>query len=229
MLFGGNDEIRKIKAAFVATNSDMSVVKPWLRVYEKTRKEAINCAGKYYSEKEKLEKLLAELKELESMIIGYEKLEGSKKSRFSDIIRDFKKMQGNIDYEFLISKADNDFHSTLTSIVKIAPAYIKDNENGVILQSEIENLMAMTKEGLERKHPELFALSYFYLEHSDKDLADMNFSQKVETVNAIYEEHFIRPIRIQLEKAIEKGKKDGIKPFLDAPDADSFLKKICRI
>lgn len=238
MLFGRDDEIRKMKTAFIAADADMSVVKPWLKTYEKTHKQAIGCTSKYYSEKEKLERLLSELKELETMIIGYERLEGTKKTRFSEILKDFKRLQGNVDDEFLISKEDKDFHSTLASILKIAPAYVKDNQNGLILHSEIENLLAMTKEGLERRHPDMFALAFFYLEHSDRDLEDMNFDQKVETVMAVYEEGFLKPVRGQVTNAIERAKNISeendrialkIKPFLDVSDTDDFFRKICRV
>ena len=47
MLFGGDEQVKKIKTAFIATNADMNVVKPWLKMYEKTRKEALICMGRY--------------------------------------------------------------------------------------------------------------------------------------------------------------------------------------
>lgn len=61
------------------------------------------------------------------------------------------------DDEFLISKVDTDFHTTLDSVVKQGERYLSSFDNGIILQSEIENLIHLTNEGLERKKPDLFA------------------------------------------------------------------------
>lgn len=217
MLFGGDEEVKKIKNAFSATNANMDIVKPWLKAYERTRKEALTCMGRYYSGKENLERLISELRELEDMIIGYELLDGSKKNRFLDIIKDIKKMQGSFDDEFLISKEDKDFHTTMESILKLGPNYVNKQENGIILQSEIENLLALAKEGLERERPELFALTFFYLDHSNADLAELNFAQKVDKVMGIYNNDFIRPIESQLVLCIKQAQaiSDRYEGYLD--------------
>ena len=205
MIFGGDEEVKKIKAAFLATNADMDIVKPWLKTYERTRKDALTCMGRYYSGKENLERLLAELGELEESIRDYEVLEGNRKLRFLDILKEFKKMQGSFDDEFLISKDDKDCHTTLEAIIRLGPAYANKHENAVILQSEIENLIALTKEGLERERPELFALTFFYLEHSNAELAELNFAQKVDRVMQIYNNDFIKPIENQLIFCIKQA------------------------
>ena len=254
MLFGGDEQVKKIKTAFIATNADMNVVKPWLKMYEKTRKEALICMGRYYSGKENLERLITELGELEQMIRGYEPLAGTGKTRFGEILKDIKKMQGTFDDEFLISKEDKDFHSTLESILKLGPAYVRKNENGVILQSEIENLLALAKEGLERERPELFALTFFYLGHNNSELSELNFSQKVDRVMEIYKRDFITPIENQLTLCVKQAQAlsdryEGcldnksqriladIKPFVRA-NSDSYsheelmrlvLKDICHV
>ena len=85
---------------------------------------------------------------------------------------------------------DTYFHTTLDSVVKQGERYLSSFDNGIILQSEIENLIHLTNEGLERKKPDLFALSYFYLGHSNKELAELNFTQKTKRVHEIYYEEF---------------------------------------
>lgn len=254
MLFGSDEEVKKLKTAFGAAGADMSIVKAWLKTYEKTRKEALTCMGRYYSGKDNLEKLISGLEELEKMIRGYRALESGEKNSFQSIIKDFKKMQGSFNDEFLISKEDKDFHTTLESVIKLAPSYVNKGENGVILQSEIENLMALAKEGIERERPELFALSYFYLEHTNADLAELNFSQKVDKVTRIYNEGLIKPIQGQLVLCIKQAQAtndryegttdkktlkllDELSPFIEAGDdqmtpearAQILLRKICRV
>ena len=78
-------------------------------------------------------------------------------------------------------------------------------DNGIILQSEIENLIHLTNEGLERKKPDLFALSYFYLGHSNKELAELNFTQKTKRVHEIYYEEFWKDILKQLEACVKQA------------------------
>ena len=198
MLLGLEEGEKQFKNDMQAGGADMAVVKSWLRTYTRTRRSAVNVATRYYGEKENLEYLLERLQRLEKMIIGYNNLEGDDKKEFLGIIRDFKKVQGNFDDEFLISDADNDFHTTLDSVIRLGPKYADSNDGGIILQSEVENLIELTKEGLERQHPDLFALAYFYLSHTNKELEDKPFSEKVKEIERIYKAEFIDFIRPQV-------------------------------
>ena len=109
------------------------------------------------------------------------------------------------DDEFLISKADTDFHTTLDSVVKLGTKYTDSGADGIILQSEIENLMHLTDEGLKRQKPDLFALSYYYLDHSNKELEELTFQQKIEEVHRIYYVEFQRDILKQIESCVKQA------------------------
>lgn len=254
MLFGSDEEVKRLKIAFQTAGADMNAAKSWIKLYERTRKEALTCMGRYYTCKENLERLIKGLEELEQMIRGYNTLDKQEQDRFSSILKDFKKMQGSFNDEFLISKEDKDFHTTLESVIKLGPDYVNKHKEGVILQSEIENLLALAKEGVERDRPELFALSYFYLEHSNADLAEMNFAQKVEKVMRIYNNQFIEPIHGVLVQCMNQAQAlsdryegtadkktlkmlEELKPFLEAGNdqmtaearVQIMLKNICRV
>ena len=50
----------------------------------------------------------------------------------------------------------------------------------------------------------MFALSYFYLGHSNKELAELNFTQKTKRVHEIYYEEFWKDILKQVEAINDK-------------------------
>lgn len=205
MLFGSDEEVKRLKTAFLAVGADMNAVKPWIKLYERTRKEALTCMGRYYMGKDNLEKLIKGLEELEQMIRGNYQMDAQDEDRCAAILKDFKKMQGSFNDEFLISKDDKDFHTTLESVLRLGPEYISRRSEPVIFQSEIENLLSLAREGVQRERPELFALSFFYLDHSNADLAELNFSQKVDKVMGIYQNQFINPIFDQLIYGVKQA------------------------
>ena len=185
--------------------ADMTVVNSWLKLYVKTKKNSSGVAKRYYGVKTGLSSLLSDLKELEQQVIGYCELTGTDRKHFGELIKACKAKSGMFDDEFLISKVDTDFHTTLDSVVKQGERYLSSFDNGIILQSEIENLIHLTNEGLERKKPDLFALSYFYLGHSNKELAELNFTQKTKRVHEIYYEEFWKDILKQLEACVKQA------------------------
>ena len=109
-----------------------------------------------------------------------------------------RKQRGMFDSEFLISKADKDFHTTFDAVVMLGTKFVEEQENGILLQSEIENLIALIQEGLEREKPDLFALSYFYLKRSNKELENLTFPEKVTKVMRIYQTEFISGMQRQI-------------------------------
>lgn len=252
MLLGLVDDEKKFKDAMNAAGADMAKVKAWLKVFSKTRKNAFNTAGRYYSVKERLQTLLQSLKGLEHMLIEAKGL-SLDKAKVAQYSKEFKKMQGGFNDEFLISKEDKDFQTTLESVVKLTAGY-KEGADCLIMQSEVENLIYLTQEGLDREKPDMFALAYFYLERSNKDLEELNFQQKVNKVSEIFETEFIEQIRSELIAGVKmaealndryegsldkktKGLLNDLEPLLDRKDediplevkADYILKKMCTV
>lgn len=205
MILGLSDTEKKFKTAMDTAGADMTVVNSWLKLYVKTKKNSSGVAKRYYGVKTGLSSLLSDLKELEQQVIGYYELTGTDRKHFGELIKACKAKSGMFDDEFLISKVDTDFHTTLDSVVKQGERYLSSFDNGIILQSEIENLIHLTNEGLERKKPDLFALSYFYLGHSNKELAELNFTQKTKRVHEIYYEEFWKDILKQLEACVKQA------------------------
>lgn len=203
MVFGLDDSEKKLRKAMETAGADMSVVDKWLKVYQKTKKNSVGVANRYYSVKKKLNMLSDYLKEMEAYIVKNEY--NAKKSRFQELVKSCKKMQGDFDDEFLISKADTDFQTTLNSVVKLGEKYGTSDQRTIILQSEIENLIYLTNEGLEREKPDLFALSFFYLNKSNADLAELTFPEKINEIHRFYEVEFLGQIMQQLTNCVKQA------------------------
>ena len=202
-MIGMEEDTKKYKTALLLAGADPKIVKSWMKTYDKTKRNSIAVAGHYYSLREDLNRILNELEEMEQMIIDDSINSSMGKNRFTELIKDFKRFAGKADNEFLISKADKDFHTTLDSIVDLGSKYIADGANKLILQSEVENMISITKEGLDRDKPDMFALTYYYLKRSDKDLAELTFSDKVIEINRVFREEFVEDIMEQMLLAVK--------------------------
>lgn len=195
---GLDQEEKDLKNAMQVAGANMSEVKEWLKVYEKTRKASLTVAGQYYDVRNCLMKLLEDSMQMESILRTGIGISGQQGQQFREILKIMRKQRGIFDSEFLISKADKDFHTTFDAVVMLGTKFVEEQQNGILLQSEIENLIALIQEGLEREKPDLFALSYFYLKRSNKELENLTFPEKVTKVMRVYQTEFISGIQKQI-------------------------------
>ena len=195
---GLDQEEKDLKNAMQVAGANMSEVKEWLKVYEKTRKASLTVAGQYYDVRNCLMKLLEDSMQMESILRTGIGISGQQGQQFREILKNMRKQRGIFDSEFLISKADKDFHTTFDAVVMLGTKFVEEQQNGILLQSEIENLIALIQEGLEREKPDLFALSYFYLKRSNKELENLTFPEKVTKVMRVYQTEFISGIQKQI-------------------------------
>lgn len=198
ILIGLDQEEREFKNAMQVAGANMSEVRNWLKLYEKTRKLSLNVAGQYYDVRNSLTQLLDRIVQMEEILRAGIGISGQQGQQFREILKLMKKQRGMFDSEFLISKADRDFHTTFDAVIMLGTQFVEKQENGILLQSEIENLIALIQEGLEREKPDLFALSYFYLKRSNKELEDLTFPEKVTKVMRIYQMEFISGMQNQV-------------------------------
>ena len=70
------------------------------------------------------------------------------------------------------------------------------------MQSEVENILAVTEEALAKEWPDMRAMTYFYLDRTDKEIFDLPHADKVVEVGRIYENEFLSPIREILIKSL---------------------------
>lgn len=194
MLFG-EDSLKGLKKELKTTGADMSFVKGWQKVYDKVKKNSGQIEAQYTLAKQELEQVHAILKKTEAILIARE-------GKLSECERDLKKYQGHFNHEFLIGKEDKEFHLTYQTIVNLCGNGHKTQKDVLIMQSEVENILAVTEEALAKDWPDFRAMAYFYLNRTDKEIFDLPHSDKVAEVNRIYEEEFLVPMREVLCKSL---------------------------
>lgn len=211
MLFG-EDSLKGLKKELKSAGADMSIVKGWQKSLDKVRKGCAQWETQYVQAKQELEQVHAQLKEMEQTLISMKNdLDNAElKNALGDCVTVLKKYQGHFNQEFLISKADKEFHLTYQTLLDLSGKGFKEQKDVLILQSEVENILAVTEEALEKEWPSFRAMAYFYIERSDKEIFDLPHSDKVAEVNRIYETEFLEPMRKVLTECFGEEKANYI-------------------
>lgn len=203
---GFEDQGKRLKTAMQSLDADMFIVRVWLKQYEKIKKQMGQVGSNFLSVREDLEQVESNLSQLEKMIIGYPVFDHSSQREFQNLLKDMNRIKGNLNHEFLISSEDYDFWLSFSALQKLGPEYASKHKEGIIVQSEIENLLAMTREALERPQPDLVKLTFFYMGRSDKELAELPFPDKVDKVERVFQNEFLSKFMTELVSCIEKAR-----------------------
>ena len=187
MLFG-EDSLKGLKKELKSAGADMSFVKGWQKSFDKVKKSSKQIEAQYTQAKKELEQVHAVLKQTEAILIARE-------GKLSDCEKELKKYQGHFNQEFLIGKEDKEFHLTYQTVLNLASNGHKTQKDILIMQSEVENILAVTEEALAKDWPDFRAMAYFYLDRTDKEILDLPHADKVAEVNRIYEAEFLAPMR----------------------------------
>lgn len=177
----------------------MSFVKGWQKSLDKVKKSSIQIEEQYTQVKKELQQVHAILKEMEQMLIAG-------KTDLTNSAKELKKYQGRFNHEFLISKEDKEFHLTYQTLLSLCSKGFKGQKDVLIMQSEVENILAVTEEALDKEWPSYRAMAYFYLDRTDKEIFDLPHSDKVAEVNRIYENEFLAPMRQVLTQCLGEEK-----------------------
>jgi len=203
-----DDSLKELKKELRNAGGDVSFVKGWQKCYDKIQKQSPVIQSQYIKAKTDLQTVMNCLKGMEELLTSGMDLPLMKKEIFI-FIKEMKKYQKGFDYEFLVSKEDKEFHLIYDTILVLGEKDIREKQDILILQSEVENLMAVTQEALGKKWPSFRAMAYFYIDRTDKELSDFPHLDKVERVQCIYEDEFVKPMMQVLESAFgqERAKK----------------------
>lgn len=189
-----DDSLKGLKKELKNAGADISFVKGWQKNYDKVKKQYPVLESQYMKAKSDLAIVMDCLKQMEELLINEKEV--------SETIRVLKKYQNGFNQEFLIGKEDKEFHLTFATILSLGAKGIKEKRERLILQSEVENLMAITKEALEKEWPEFREMAYFYLNHTDRELLELPHADKVQFVKKLYAKEFYNPMKQVVEEAL---------------------------
>ena len=206
MFLGFDDSLKDLKKELKESGVDMKAVRNWQNYYDKIKRTKPQLEGQYQTAKRELETVLSLLKEAEKLLISDE----PDREKLQDFAKELKKYRGHFNHEFLISKEDSDFHLTFESILNLCNKDMGVRSDVLVLQSEVENLIALTTEALNKEWPDFCEMAFYYIERTDKEIFDLPHSDKVAKVHRVYENEFLKPMRECMSGRISKERIDEI-------------------
>lgn len=200
MFFGFEDSLRELKKDLKDAGADMAFVREWQKSFDKVKKQSPILEKSYLKAQQDLRNVKCLLEQMEKILIA----DKGASVELTKHAQELKKYQSAFEQEFLISSEDSDFHLTYKSILALASRRLYDPGEILILQSEVENLLALTEEALQKEWPSFHALAYFYLHRTDREIYDLPHMDKVDKVRRIYENEFMKPMREVLIDCINR-------------------------
>lgn len=213
-MFGKDEKLEKIKDALIATGCDMSGFRSWQKQYEKLKKQ-------WRNEQERYQKAYGIATRVETVADRFEEILTSKwgadQGEALQLVKELKQLQNSFDHEFIIDKSDGDFHSTYDALLKMGADALKDPQQKILFQSEIENLLQMLRENLVKEAPDPKKLCIYYMHKKNSDLEELSASEKLISVENVYQEMFFRPMAELLTYAIIQAdeKKESLEQGAD--------------
>lgn len=198
-MFGKRDETDRLKDALAATGADMSRFRSWQKLYDKRNRQMESVRTRYEQARQCAEQAMTDAGRMEELLTSGVQTDPK---AISLLLKDLKRLQNRFDHEFLVSRQDQELHSTYDAILRFGTESVEDPSKRLIFQSEIENLMVLLGENLEKEAVDTGKLSFFYLNHTDEELTELPPARRLELVNQVYEEEFLVPIRQMVEDAI---------------------------
>lgn len=174
-MFGRNDFVENVKSALAAVDCDMGAFRSWQKMYDKLKKKKSEQEDRYRRCREQTKRVQEDAQLMEHMLTTAQSVDGKE---FGRLLKDLRQMQNSFDHEFLVSKEDQEFHSTYDTILRLGTKALNAPDQKLLLQSEIENLLALLKENLEKEEPEIAALTFYYQFGSDQELAQLPPAEK---------------------------------------------------
>lgn len=183
-----------IREALLAAGCDKNKLKQWQKKYEKLLKQLPDMRKQYHNARTMTTRVEELAKGMEKWLVQETMVDRNGQKDIAEALKEMKRLQGSFDNEFLISREDREFHSTYDSILKLGLKALEQEDQRLLLQSEIENLLSMLRENLEKIRPDLTQLAFFYQGHTDEELVNLPPAERLEKVAQVYREELYTPI-----------------------------------
>ncbi|MDD6156069.1 MAG: hypothetical protein PUB52_03550 [Lachnospiraceae bacterium] len=193
-MFGEDTQIKELKKKIQYAGGDMGVVKTWQKQLDRIAKLYPMTKNRYQSARQNLNCAAEAFAYIENMLMEGSSWNRDIKKQFDQMRKEIKHYKDCMDHEFLVSREDREFHSTFDSILRLMDRYDGGDVNRVILKSEVENIISMTAEILERPMPGLIALSFFYVDHDDSELVNIPPANRLKLIEENVEQDFWIPM-----------------------------------
>lgn len=192
---GYNDEmVKALLQELGALGVDSNATKVWTKQLDKVRKLRIKTEQRYEKAHNCLRQVADCVTNLERHLIEVTDWDKAKLQRLIVYRKELKKLQGAYIHELIVSKEDKEFHSTYATIMKLLGSFDGKTDKRLLLQSEVENLLALCNEDLNRPMLKGNALAYFYDKHSDKELVNLPPAERVRKICDVYQKDVVEPM-----------------------------------
>ena len=115
-MFGRNDFVENVKSALAAVDCDMGAFRSWQKMYDKLKKKKSEQEDRYRRCREQTKRVQEDAQLMEHMLTTAQSVDGKE---FGRLLKDLRQMQNSFDHEFLVSKEDQEFHSTYDTILRL--------------------------------------------------------------------------------------------------------------
>jgi hypothetical protein len=197
MIFGEEEEIKQLKRRLQSAGCDADSVRKWAKQLQTVKKQLPGTWGQYQICHANLRTLEAYMKKLQGMLSGRRTWDRETLKTIQTMYRDLKKRSTSCDNEFVVSREDHEFHLVYDTICRLMDRFNGADDGRILLLSEVENILAMIRERLDREMPGAAELAYFYLNHKDEELVELPPERRLEKINTVYEEELLKPIERQ--------------------------------
>lgn len=200
-MFGEDSEMKELKKKIQLAGGDMTVVKTWQKQLDRITKLYPMTRNRYLSARQNLDCAAEAFSYIEEMLVNGTMWNRNLRKEFLQMRKEIKHYKDCMDHEFVVSREDREFHSTFDTILRLMDRYDGADTERVILKSEVENIISMTAEILERPMPGLIALSFFYVDHDDSELVDIPPNSRLQLIGDNVEAEFWTPMIAECMKA----------------------------
>lgn len=205
-MFGRETEDSKLQKAMRLAGAEPSFIKTWFKNLERMRKTKSQTTNDYEGALGSTEKTLMILQEMESLLLhARDVLSDQERRSLADYRKQLKQLQGKCDHIFMVSPDDREFHSTFDALLKLEPGRETNDQETLILQSEVENLLALSRECLDREKPEIAGLCYYGLTRSGRELEKLPPEERLEKIRRVYRNEFLERMREVLTDCIQEA------------------------